>query len=122
MKKQADQNKLRRLQNSIRARKGLIGCGSEFSVALHNCGKMLYTGTDRWGQEEARSWTGVMSLVCGSDYVLALLEDGTLRMAGNPPVNPAYIQMHSCIRTVSVGGAHTVKPKVLQTLCYPFQY
>ena len=106
MKKQADQNKLRRLQNSIRARKGLIGCGSEFSVALHNCGKMLYTGTDRWGQEEARSWTGVMSLVCGSDYVLALLEDGTLRMAGNPPVNPAYIQMHSCIRTVSVGGAH----------------
>ena len=106
MNNQADQTKLRRLQNSIRARKGLIGCGAQFSVALHHCGKMVYTGTDRWGQEEARAWSGMIALTCGTDYIMALMEDGTLRMAGKPPVDPAHIRMLSCIRSVSVGGSH----------------
>lgn len=106
MNNQADQTKLRRLQNRIRARKGLIGCGAQFSVALHYCGKLVYAGTDRWGQEEARTWTGVMSLACGADYIMALLEDGTLRVAGKPPFDPSLIRKVSCGRTFSVGESH----------------
>ena len=106
MNNQTDQTKLRRLQNRIRARKGLIGCGDEFSVALHGCGKLVYAGTDRWGQEEARAWSKVISLSCGRDQIFALLEDGTLRMAGRCPVSRELLNMISCARTAVTGGNH----------------
>ncbi len=106
MNHQTDLTKLERLQNRIRARKGLIGCGEKFSVALHHSGKLVYAGTDRWGQEEARSWTEVLSFTCGANHIVALLEDGTLRMAGGNPVDTDSLGMLSCVRTVAVGQTH----------------
>ena len=106
MNHQTDHTKLRRLQFRIRARKGLIGCGEEFSVALHGSGKLVYAGTDRWGQEEARAWSDVMSLACGRDHIVALMEDGTLRVAGRKHAAEEYVGMLSCARTVAVGRDH----------------
>ena len=106
MNHQTDQTKLRQLQYSIRARKGLIGVGEQFSVAMHSCGKPVYTGTDRWGQEGARAWSGVTSLVCGQDYILALMEDGTLQAAGRCPADSSRIEMLSCVRTMAAGSNH----------------
>ncbi len=106
MNHQTDHTKLRRLQNRIRARKGLVGCGEEFSVALHGSGKLAYAGTDRWGQEEARAWSDVMSLACGRDHIVALMEDGTLRVAGRKHAAEEYVGMLSCARTVAVGRDH----------------
>ena len=106
MSNQTNRTKLRRLQNSIRARKGLIGCGVQFSAALHSCGKLVYAGTDRWGQEDARDWSGVMSLVCGQSYVLAMMEDGTLNCAGKCPIDKSRMDMLSCVRNVAAGQNH----------------
>lgn len=114
---QTDQTKLRRLQQRIRARKGMIGCGDEFSVALHTSGKPVYVGTNRWGQEEARTWSDVMSIFSGQDHIVALMEDGTLRIAGRSPVDRRFVSMLSCARAVStsstniavlLGNGHTV--------------
>ncbi|MBQ9152160.1 MAG: hypothetical protein IJX72_07905, partial [Clostridia bacterium] len=106
MNHQTDQTKLRRLQNRIRARKGLIGCGDEFTVALHSCGKLVYVGTDRWGQEEARTWTEVASFACGRDHIVALLEDGSVRMAGRCSALKPWTDQLSCILTVASGRQH----------------
>ena len=106
MNNQTDQTKLIQLQYSIRARKGLIGVGEKFSVALHSCGKPVYTGTDRWGQEQARVWSGVTYLVCGSDHIVALISDGTLRASGRCPVDESALSMISCVRTVATGQNH----------------
>ena len=106
MNHQTDQTKLERLQNRIRARKGLIGCGEKFSVALHSSGKLVYAGTDRWGQEEAREWANVLSFACGAGHIVVLLEDGTLRMAGYMPVDEEALGMLSCVRTVATGQNH----------------
>lgn len=106
MNNQTDLTKLIRLQNRIRARKGLIGCGDEFSVALHTCGKLMYVGTNRRGQEEARTWTGVSGFVSGGNRIAALLEDGTLRLAGDCSELQAWARQLSCVRVVSHGGRH----------------
>lgn len=103
MNSQTDQTKLKRLQNSIRARKGLIGCGEEFSMALHHAGRLLYAGTDRWGQEDARDWSEVIFVACGQDHVAALTSDGTVRMAGRASVDPAFAEGQSCVRSIAVG-------------------
>ncbi len=103
MNHQTDLTKLRRLQNRIRARKGLVGCGEEFSVALHRSGRLLYAGTDRWGQEQARGWTNIMLVACGKDHIVSLTEDGILQVAGRCQVDPGFLAQQSCVRSVAVG-------------------
>ena len=103
MNHQNDLTKLRKLQNRIRARKGLIGCGEEFSAALHRSGRVPYAGTDRWGQEQARSWTDILFLACGRDQIVSLSESGTLLAAGRCRVDPAFLEQQSCVRSVAVG-------------------
>ncbi|MBE6652978.1 MAG: hypothetical protein E7610_06145 [Ruminococcaceae bacterium] len=106
MNHQTDLTKLRRLQNSICARKGLIACGTEFSVALHQCGKLAYVGTDRWGQENARAWSEVLAVTCGVDHIVGLMRDGTLRVAGRSPVDLEIMEAFSSARAVSCGSRH----------------
>ena len=106
MNHQTDQTKLKRLQNRIRARKGLIGCGTEFSVALHSCGKPVYIGNDRWGQGEVRLWSGVSSIACGGDHIVAVMQDGTLRTAGRCPIDGTHTDGLSCVRGASASDTH----------------
>lgn len=106
MNTQTDQTKLKRLQNRIRARKGLIGCGAEFSVALHSSGKPVYVGNDRWGQGEVRLWSGVSSIACGRNFVVAVMQDGTLKTAGRCPVDRIHTDSLSCVRGVVLSDQH----------------
>ena len=98
--------KLRRLQQSIRARKGIIGCGSEFSTAISHNGRVLYTGADRFGQGDACDWSGVMALAARSDAIVGLMEDGTLRTAGRRTADLAFAATVSGVRRVEMGRAH----------------
>ncbi len=98
--------KLRRLQQSIRARKGIIGCGSEYSVALAHNGRILYTGADRRGQGGATAWTGVMALAAREDAIVGLMEDGTLRTAGRRTTDLAFAATVSGVRRVEMGASH----------------
>lgn len=104
MNRQTDPTKLRQLQNRIRARKGLIGCGEEFSVALHESGRIAYAGSDRWQQKEAQTWTQVVRVVCGPDYIVGLLADGSLRHSGRLSLD-GWIGSLSHIRSVSCNGS-----------------
>ena len=71
------------LQDQIQARKGLLACACEYTVALHSSGRAVYIGANSYGQQEITTSEGVSSLACASKYLLALMEDGTVRVAGN---------------------------------------
>ena len=75
-----DRTKLRRLQNRILARKGLVCCGSEYSAALHSCGKAVFTGANRYGQGDVTAHEGAAYLAGSSRIAVALMKDGTLRL------------------------------------------
>ncbi len=94
---------LTRLQNRILARKGLVACGPEFTVALHSRGKVVYAGSDRWGQGDCTRWEGVSALACTGDRVVALMRDGTLQVAGKEPMDAALGGL-SHIRAVACCG------------------
>lgn len=106
MNYQTDLTKLIPLQSRIRARKGLIGCGEEFSVAMQRGGRLLYAGSDRWEQSRARRWSDVVQVACGRDHVVALLADGTLQIAGRSEVDRDFFHRQACVRSVSVGPNH----------------
>ncbi len=92
--------KLSTLQQRIRTRKGLIGCGDGFSVALHAGGRLLYTGADRRGQGAARALTGVSFVLCRTDCLVALLADGTLRATGRVGAEASFLREAIHVRRV----------------------
>lgn len=71
------------LQNQIQARKGLLACAREYTAALHSSGRVVYIGANTFGQQEIMTSEGVSSLACASEYLVALMEDGTVRGTGN---------------------------------------
>ncbi len=104
---------LSRLQESIRARKGLVGCGVGFSAALSftydaasGDGRILLSGTDRHGQHAASTTRGVTALATGDDSVVALLSDGTVRAFGRTESEDAFVAGLSCVRRVGCGKHH----------------
>ena len=66
----------------IRSRRGIIGCGNGFSVALKETGVLCYAGDNRWGQKEALAWQDILAVYCGPDYVLGLSRNGAVLSAG----------------------------------------
>ncbi len=78
----ADRQKLSLLQQSICARKGILACGDEYAAAVTAGGRVLFAGSNAYGQEEASAWRNIRT-VCGSrDYLLGLTADGSVRFAG----------------------------------------
>lgn len=98
--------KLTRLQNRILSRKGLVGCGTELTVALHGRGKIVYAGSDRLGQGDCTRWEGVSAVACTGDRVAALMQDGTLRVAGKESADAVRDRL-SHVRAVSLCGGLT---------------
>ncbi len=96
--------RLQHLRQIIRARKGLIGCGRGFSIALHQCGRLLYAGTNRSGQRISEAWTGLRNACCEGDSVVALLHDGTVRSAGRSEAETAFAEHLTCVRRVDVSA------------------
>lgn len=99
----SDRTKLIRLQNRILARKGLVCCGSEFTVAIHSRGKAVFVGANRYGQGDVTAYEEVASLACTSDYTVALMKDGTLRL---PTPTDTRLAELAHIRTVSCSSTH----------------
>ena len=78
----ADRQELDLLQQSIRARKGILACGDEYAAAVTAGGRVLFAGSNAYGQEQATAWQDILA-VCGSrDYLLGLTGDGSVRFAG----------------------------------------
>ena len=93
------------LRADILARKGIIGCGAEYSVALHSQDKAVYVGADRFGQGEVALWNDVSLLACAPHRIIAVMKDGTLRMAGRTPVYAGFAEL-SGVRTASCSSTH----------------
>lgn len=105
MNHQSDRTKLRRLQNRILSRKGLVGCAREYSVALHSRGKAVYVGADRYGQGGITAYGDVSALTCTDTRTAALMKDGTLRFAGGESVDSTLANL-SHVRALSCGPTH----------------
>lgn len=73
---------LTRLQDSIRARKGILACGREYAVAVTAGGRIRFAGTNKWGQEAAADWRDMTAVVGGAECILGLTVDGSVRFAG----------------------------------------
>ncbi len=91
---------LQRFQETIRARKGLVGCGNDFTVALHIGGRLLYSGTNRRGQASDTALKDILSVHAAADSVVALREDGTVYAVGRSPSETLFASGLACVRRV----------------------
>lgn len=73
---------LTRLQDSIRARKGILACGREYAAAVTAAGRIRFAGTNKWGQEAAADWRDMTAVVGGAECILGVTTDGSVRFAG----------------------------------------
>lgn len=71
------------LQDSIRARKGLLACGDEYAAAVTGDGRILFAGSNKCGQETAAEWQDMTAIFGGRDYLLGLTRTGRVRFAGH---------------------------------------
>lgn len=97
--------KLERLQSRILARKGLIACGKEFTVAFQGGGRAVYTGADRYGQRGITAHKDILALTASETCTIALMRDGSLQMAGMHAVD-SRIKALSHYRVVSCSETH----------------
>ncbi len=111
MNHQSEQTiKLKRLQQSIRARKGLIGCGLGFTAVLHQNGHIPYIGSSRWGQGDVSSTrlpAKATAIAVGTDRLVVTLEDGNLAAFGRIDAERSVIRRAACVRRVACGPHHT---------------
>lgn len=70
------------LQDSIRARKGLLACGDEYAAAVTGEGRILFAGSNKCGQESASEWREMTAIFGGRDYLLGLTRTGRVQFAG----------------------------------------
>ena len=94
------------LQEQISVRKGLIGCGNTFTVAVHKSGTVSHAGDNRWGQQNCTEWTHILSVACGPDFVLGLRTDGTVLSAGRNTWGQLDTHRLFCIRAIACGLRH----------------
>ncbi len=90
----------------IQLRRGMLGCGAGFTVALDDKGGIRYTGENRWGQAAATAWQNMLAVYCGGDYVLGLCRDGTVIMEGRSHFHPSEIESWACVSAISCGQRH----------------
>ena len=76
------EEKLGRLQERVRLRKYIVGCGEGYTAAITDSGRVLFAGDNRWGQAAAETWTDVVSIAVSKEFMLGLLRDGTVCAAG----------------------------------------
>ena len=101
----SDLTKLRRLQNRILARKGLVCCGSEFTAAIHSRGKAVFVGANRYGQGDMTATEEAAYLACASDSAAVLMKDGTLRLL-TPRAMDTAVKGLAHVRAVSCSDTH----------------
>ncbi len=97
---------LRRFQQTIRARKGIVAGGDGFTVALHTNGRLLYVGTNRCGQAPDGSDDRFLSIHAQGDSLVGLRADGTVCAAGRSAVEADFARGLACVRRVALGARH----------------
>lgn len=90
----------------ISIRRGILGCGVGFTVALDDKGCVRYTGENRWGQSAVTAWQDVLAVFCGPDYVLGLCKDGTVLREGRNHFHQLDMESWACVSTLSCGPKH----------------
>ncbi len=90
----------------IRIRRGLIGCGAGFTVALDEDGGIRYTGENRWGQKDAGLWEDMLSVYCGPDYVLGLCRDGAVLSVGRSNDHGINVKSWAGVMVMACGPRH----------------
>ncbi len=90
----------------IRVRRGIIGCGTGFTVALDEAGKVRYAGENRWGQKDATLWRDMLSVYCGPDYVLGICRDGGVLSAGRSTAHGINVKSWACVSAIACGPRH----------------
>lgn len=93
-------------RDRIRLRRGIIGCGAGFTVALDETGGIRYAGENRWGQKEASAWQEMLSVSCGPDYVLGLHRNGAVLSAGRSDFHGIHVNSWACVSAISCGPRH----------------
>lgn len=78
---------LLRLQDSVRVRKGILACGDEYAAAVASDGRVLFAGTNAFGQEAASDWRDMQGVFGARTYLLGLTADGSVRYAGQDVCN-----------------------------------
>ncbi len=91
-----DESRLNMTRECILNRKGILGCGECFTVALAEAGTLFYAGDNRWEQNRAVAWKDLIGVFCGPDYILGLGRDGTVIGAG--------LNVHGCLHVVGWAG------------------
>ncbi len=89
-----------------RVRRGLLGCGTGFTVALDASGKLHYVGDNRWGQRDALAWQNMLAVYCGADYILGLCRDGAVRSTGRSRVYHIDVGSWAGVTAISCGRRH----------------
>lgn len=90
----------------IRVRRGIIGCGAGFTVALDEAGKVRYVGENRWGQKDADLWKDMLAVYCGPDFVLGIRRDGGVRSAGRSKAHGINVKSWACVSSIACGQRH----------------
>ena len=103
MNQVSDHTKLRRLQARILSRKGLVCCGNEFTTALHNSGRAVFVGANRYGQGDITACEGIVALASAPNCIVALRSDGTLCL---PSSADPRLEDLSHVRAVSCSDGH----------------
>ncbi len=93
-------------RDRIHVRRGIIGCGTGFTVGLDEKGNIHYAGENRWGQKQAAEWQDLLSVFCGPDYILGLCRDGTVLSAGRSHDHGIDTQSWACVTVISCGQTH----------------
>lgn len=89
-----------------RVRRGLLGCGTGFTVALDASGKLHYVGDNRWGQRDALAWQNMLAVYCGADYILGLCRDGAVRSAGRSWMYHIDVGSWASVIAIACGCRH----------------
>ncbi|MBO5043122.1 MAG: hypothetical protein J6D87_09165 [Clostridia bacterium] len=93
-------------REQTRVRRGLLGCGTGFTVALDASGKLHYVGDNRWGQRDALAWQNMLAVYCGADYILGLCRDGAVRSAGRSRMYHIDVGSWASVSTIACGRRH----------------
>lgn len=98
---------LLRLQDSVRVRKGILACGDEYAAAVASDGRVLFAGTNAFGQEAASDWRNMRGVFGGRTYLLGLTADGSVRYAGQDVCNVrAGVAHWSGVRLLACSETH----------------
>lgn len=97
------------LRDCILSRKGIVGCGKDYTAALSPDGGLLFTGASRCGQEGAAAWQSLLYVACGPDYLLGMTRDGSVHMCGHD-LDDGSLRVGAeawvCVRALSCGARH----------------